>query len=152
MVHPGGRPRYTSPDSETCIALGEDLVKWAEDFSTFKCRFCDWYTQKWMIRKEWEALLRIPEFRIYYERARCLLGQRLLDGTVNPSMAHRISWHYVPESKEQEIKKMEKEAELKRKSENYMNQVTVSQSDYENLLMEKKALEEKLKKHESVNE
>ena len=117
-----GAPRTTSPDKETCIELGKKLVKWAtekvpED-EPLRSRFCEWYTlpEIGMTRREWEALLRIEEFRIYYEQAQAALGRKFIDGTINPSIGHRLMWHYVPESKDQEIERMTIESKLKKEA------------------------------------
>jgi len=123
MVHAGGSPRTTSPPHDEVVALGEKLVEWASvdkpPDGLLRSRFCEWYTlpEIGMIRKEWEAIIRLPEFRIYYERAQAFLGRRLIDGTINPTIGHRIMWHYVPESAEQEKEKMKYASDL-RKEEN----------------------------------
>jgi len=114
-----GRPRYTTPPPEECHELGRKLVKWASEPSPeLRSRFCEWYTQEeiGMIASEWEALLKIAEFRGYYERAQAQLGRRYMDGTINPSVGHRVMWHYVPDSQTQEKEKMRYQAELARKT------------------------------------
>jgi len=116
---PAGRPRISTPDEEEVKELGESLVKWAEEESKeLRCRFCEWYTlpENGFIRKDWDALIRLNQFRPYYERAQAALGRRYMDGTINPSVGHRVMWHFVPESKEQEIDRMTKEAEIKKKA------------------------------------
>lgn len=123
MVKLNSRPRTTTPSDEKVIELGQKLVAWATEKDPedklLRSRFCEWYTlpEIGMIRNEWEALIKLNSFRVYYERARAALGRRFIDGTINPSIGHRLMWHYVPEAKEQEIEKMEKEAELKKKYE-----------------------------------
>jgi len=118
-----GRPRETTPPPEECIELGKKLVKWATEKipegEPLRSRFCEWYTLEeiGMIRNEWEALLKIPEFRVYYERAQAALGRKLIDGTINPSIGHRFMWHYVPEAKDQEIEKMEAQARINKANE-----------------------------------
>lgn len=116
----GGRPRTTTFPKDIVISLGEKLVKWASEESTeLRSRFCEWYTlpEIDLIRNEWEALIKLEEFRVYYERARALLGRKFIDGTINPSIGHRLMWHYVPESAEQEKERITFEYEQKRKSE-----------------------------------
>ncbi len=116
-----GAPRTISPNKETVIKLGEALVKWAtektEDKEPLRSRFCEWYTlpDVGMIRKEWDALVKLDEFRLYYEQAQAALGRRIIDGTINPSIGHRFMWHYVPEAKEQEKEKIAFEAEMRAK-------------------------------------
>jgi hypothetical protein len=116
---PGGKPRTRTRSKEEVIKLGEDLVRWAtEETDEFRSRFCEWYTLEHdIIRDEWEAMLKLKEFRVYYEKARAALGKRYIDGTINPSIAHRLMWHYVPESREQEKEKMAYQAEITRKQE-----------------------------------
>ena len=101
-----GRPRTSSPCKEDLIELGEDLVKWASDKTKreepIRVRFCDWYTDRGFIRKQWEDFRIKPEFSWYYERARTLLGLRYVDGTVNQSIAHRYLRIYDPEVRDSE--------------------------------------------------
>ena len=114
---PAGRPRTSTPPKKDVIKLGKHLVKWAsEESKELRSRFCEWYTLDdiGLIRTQWENLLKLPEFRIYYEKARALLGRRYMDGTINPSIAHRLMWHYVYESAEQEKSKMQFESDLKK--------------------------------------
>lgn len=102
----GGRPRTAIPDKEELIKLGEDLVKWAQGqqkkSEPLRVRFCDWYTDLGFIRKQWEHMREKPEFQWYYEKARCLLGLRYIDGTVNQSIAHRYLRMYDPELRDDE--------------------------------------------------
>ncbi len=114
-----GRPRTTTPPPQECIQLGKKLVKWATEKTDadepLRSRFCEWYTlpEIGLIRAEWKLLIQVQEFWPYYEQAQAALGRRIIDGTINPSIAHRFMWHYVPESREQEFEKMEKEASLR---------------------------------------
>lgn len=130
-----GRPRVTTPNKDKVIELGQDLVKWATEKTPpdepLRSRFCEWYTLDHigLIRDQWEALLKLPEFRVYYEKARAALGRKFIDGTINPSIGHRFMWHYVPEAKEQEFEKMEKEASLRTVEKN-QQPITVNITDY----------------------
>ena len=102
----GGRPRTSSPSKEELIELGKDLVEWASEQTTKKdpirVRFCDWYTDRGFIRKQWEDFRDKPEFSWYYEKARSLMALRYIDGTVNQSIAHRYLRIYDPEMKDSE--------------------------------------------------
>lgn len=117
----GRRPRTTTPPPEQCIELGKKLVKWATEKTPagepLRSRFCEWYTlpEIGMIQTEWKLLIQVEEFWLYYEQAQAALGRKFIDGTINPSVGHRLMWHYVPEAREQEFEKMEKEASLKLK-------------------------------------
>ena len=103
-----GRPRTTTPPVDQVIELGKELVEWAKSAKTKKeklerCRYADWYSlEKGMLRKDWEALTQKPEFLVYYEQTRNVLAKNYIDGTINPSIAHRFMRHYCPEVKEEE--------------------------------------------------
>ena len=103
---PAGRPRSAIPEKDELIKLGEDLVAWAsekqEKGEAIRVRFCDWYTDRGFIMKQWEHMREKPEFQWFYERARSLLALRYIDGTVNPSIAHRYLRIYDPEVRNQE--------------------------------------------------
>jgi hypothetical protein len=102
----GGRPRTRVPEKDELIELGKDLVNWASEKQKkgepIRVRFCDWYTEKGFVRKQWESFRILPEFVWYYERARSLLALRYVDGTVNPSIAHRFLRMYDPEVRDEE--------------------------------------------------
>ncbi len=103
---PGGRPRTAIPEKEEVIELGKDLVSWATKQTRkgepIRTRFCDWYTDQGFIRKQWEHMREKPEFQWYYEKARSLMATRYIDGTVNPSIAHRYLRIYDPELRDEE--------------------------------------------------
>ena len=40
---------------------------------------------------------------MYYETAQAALAERFMDGSVSPSISHRLINHYVPESKQEEM-------------------------------------------------
>ena len=102
----GGRPRTTIPQREELIELGKDLVEWAshqtKKTDPIRVRFCDWYTERGFVRKQWENFRDLPEFEWYYEKARALMGSRYIDGTVNQSIAHRYLRIYDPELRDSE--------------------------------------------------
>lgn len=105
---PGGRPRTVIPSKEELIELGKDLVEWAAEKQKkgdpIRVRFCDWYTDRGFIRKQWEEFRDKEEFSWYYERARSLMALRYVDGTVNHSIAHRYLRIYDPEVRDEEDK------------------------------------------------
>lgn len=104
----GGRPRTAVPEAKELIELGKDLVAWAsekqEKGDPLRARFCDWYTDRGFIRTQWELFRYKSEFIWYYERARTILASRYIDGTVNPSIAHRYLRIYDPEVRDEEDK------------------------------------------------
>lgn len=98
-----GRLRTSCPTDEELIELGEDLVKWStEETDKLRCRFAQWYTSRGLIRKQFDRMIDTPAFRVFYETARSALSERLVDGSVNPSIAHRLINHYLPEVREEE--------------------------------------------------
>jgi len=103
---PAGRPRTSSPSKDELIELGKDLVSWASKQTKkgepIRVRFCDWYTDQGFIRLQWENFRNKPEFSWYYEKARSLMATRYVDGTVNPSIAHRYLRIYDPEVRDSE--------------------------------------------------
>jgi hypothetical protein len=119
MVHPGGRPRTAIPEKDELIELGKELVEWAstppEKGERIRVRFCDWYTEKGFVRKQWDHMCEKPEFQVYHERARSLLSLRYIDGTVNASIAHRYLRIYDLEVRDSEDADMDAEA-LRKKS------------------------------------
>lgn len=104
----GGRPRTLIPQKDELIELGKDLVDWAskqhKKGDPIRVRFCDWYTDRGFIRKQWEEFRDKPEFAWYYEKARSIMASRYVDGTVNHSIAHRYLRIYDPELKDEEDK------------------------------------------------
>ena len=114
-----GRPRTCIPEKEELIKLGEDLLLWASEKKKgeLRCRWCEWYARKhFFIRKHWKRMLDTPEFRPYYEVAQSYLAEKLIDGTINPSLAHRYLRIYDPELKENEDIDKDEEAERKAKA------------------------------------
>jgi hypothetical protein len=105
---PAGRPRSAIPEKDELIEIGKDLVQWASERvkkgDSIRVRYCDWYTDRGFIRKQWEHMREKPEFQWYYERARTILGLRYIDGTVNQSIAHRYLRIYDPELRDEENK------------------------------------------------
>jgi hypothetical protein len=101
----GGRPRTSIPQKDELIELGKDLVEWAfsqQKNGPIRVRFCDWYTDRGFVRKQWETFRTLPEFIWYYEKARSLMSLRYVDGTVNQSIAHRYLRMYDPELRDEE--------------------------------------------------
>jgi hypothetical protein len=107
----GGRPRTAIPEKEELIELGKDLVEWASEKpkkgDRIRARFCDWYTDRGFVRKQWEHMREKPEFQWYYETARSYLAEKYVDGTVNASIAHRYLRIYDPELRDEENKDAE---------------------------------------------
>lgn len=112
---PAGRPRTRTPPKNEVIKLGKDLVKWAtEPTEELRCRWCQWYSNRGLLRADWLNLVETQEFRVYYEKAQQALGQRFVDGSVNQSIAHRFLRIYTPEVKAEENEEKEFDAKLKK--------------------------------------
>lgn len=118
---PAGRPRTSSPDPEECENLGEDLLLWAmkEDEHNPHIRFSQWYSLiKRMPRKNWKALVQVPEFLPYYEMAQSLLAGRVLNPKyLEKSFGHRYIRLYDRDLVECENEEVEFKAKANRKSE-----------------------------------
>ena len=101
--HGYGRPRTLLPTDEEMIKLGEDLVQWAsEPTKELRCRYCDWYSPKGILRAQWKEMAEHKVFAPYYEKARALLSKRYIDGSVNPGIAHRYLRLYDPDIRDVE--------------------------------------------------
>lgn len=133
MAHPGGRPRTAIPERDELIELGKDLVKWSEQqFQSAKdapTRWCEWYTDRGFVRKQWEHMREKEEFQWYYEKALANISKRYSDGTINSSIAHRYLRVYDHEVRDRE--NQDKEDDLKR--EQALQQGVAK--DYEDKLM-----------------
>ena len=118
MVHPGGRPRTSTPPTEECCRLGEEMVKWftKKDTKELRFRFAQWYSeQKHMLRKDWKNLVLLPEFKPYYENVQSILTIKCLDGTVKEGFGQRYLRLYDRELVEEENKEAKFQADLKSK-------------------------------------
>jgi hypothetical protein len=101
----GGRPRTSIPEKEELIELGKDLLEWAAEKKKgeLRCRWCEWFAAKhFFIRKQWKRMIDTDEFRPYYEAAQVYLGNKYIDGTINPSIAQRYLRLYDPDLREDE--------------------------------------------------
>lgn len=113
-----GRPRTNCPEPDELIELGKDLVAWASDDSPEakkekRWRYCEWYCGKHgFTDHQWEKFRGKEEFCGYYEQARLLLAKNYIDGTINPSIAHRFLRIYCPDLKREENEEVEHKASL----------------------------------------
>ena len=118
-----GRPRSAVPEHDELIELGKDLVEWASDDSPeakkeLRCRYCEWYCIKHgFTSHQWEKMLEKPEFRGYYEQAQGFLGKKYIDGSINPSIAHRYLRIYDPSVKREENEELAYKASLNKQAE-----------------------------------
>ena len=131
MVNPVGRPRTTTPNDEELIELGKDLLQWAtEETDELRCRFPEWYCLKQgFIKKQWDLMLQKETFRSYYEMAQAALAKRYMNGTINPSIAHRFLRIYTPEVKDDEDTLLKYQSDLKAKEELAVSEADVKRHD-----------------------
>lgn len=103
-----GRPRTTTPPPKEVVKLGQEMVKWFKTEPVRKKYHLNqwWSLEKEMLKSEWDALCQKDEFLAYYERARHIVAQRYIDGSINPSIAQRFLRLYYPELKKDEDDKM----------------------------------------------
>ena len=127
-----GRPRTVSPTPEECIELGKDLVAWAtEETKEWRCLFQQWYSLKHgILRKDWKAMVQVPEFLPYYEMAQAALSKKSVDGTMEKTFGQRYIRLYDRELIEEENAQAKIDAELKRPLENANQPITVNITDY----------------------
>lgn len=98
----GGRPRTKSYSPEEMIELGEEMLDWFDD-NPKALHVSDFYSGVKGIRsKDWDTMIRCPEFSVYHELAIKKVRKNYLDGTVNGSIAHRFLRIYFPELKQEE--------------------------------------------------
>lgn len=128
------RPRTSVPEHDELVELGKDLVEWAtEKTKELRCRYCQWYSGKHgFLAKQWDHMLEKPEFRGYYEQAQLALAQRFLDGSVNPSIAHRFLRIYCPDVKLDENELEAYKASLRKEEESKAPQKIVFEVNYKN--------------------
>lgn len=117
MVQPIGRPRTQIPEKEEVVELGKDLVKWASEPSELpRTLWSSWYAAKhWFIKKQWEALKVLPEFKCYYEVARALMAQKLHAGVIEKGLAHRYLGYYDRDVYDYEDKEADKKVARQQK-------------------------------------
>ncbi len=100
-----GRPRSTSPSPEECKILGEEMIAFIQQDENDILHLSEWYTvEKMMTYNQWKAIIQIPQFLPYYEKALKLIGKKYLDknSSVNPSISQRWQRVYFKDLKEEE--------------------------------------------------
>ena len=132
MVHPGGRPRTVSPQPEECVELGEDLLKWAtEETEEWRCQFQQWYSLKMgILRKDWKALIQVPQFLPYYEMAQSALAKKAADGTMKEGFGQRYLRLYDRNLIEEENEQAKIDADLRKPDQENSKTLTVNIIDY----------------------
>jgi len=110
----GGRPRTVCPPAEELEELGIEMCNWIETHPE-ALHLSAWYSiQKWFIESVWEQMIRKPEFRGYYERAKKIVGSRYLDkdSRVRDGISHRWQRVYFNDVKEEENETLEFKAKV----------------------------------------
>ena len=114
----GGRFRTTSPEPEECILLGEEMIEWVK--LNNPSNLSAWYSiEKNITRKVWDAMIKTPEFRGYYEIAQSIIAQNYIncDSNIHPSIAQRFLRVYFPELKAEEDELLAYKAKLQKEVE-----------------------------------
>lgn len=112
MVHPGGRPRTTSPEPEELIALGKEMVQWVIQHDPL--HLSAFYSlEKNYLYEEWETIIKRPEFVGYYQQAMQLVGQKYLakDSPIEPSLKQRWARVYFKDLRRDEDQKLREDLE-----------------------------------------
>lgn len=112
-----GAPRTTSLPPEEMIMLGEELLKWAtEETKELRFLFQQFYSiEKGILRDEWKAYIKCPEFRPYYEKTQSILALKCIDGTVKEGFGHRYLKYYDPSLQQHEREEKQFESDLRKK-------------------------------------
>ncbi len=124
-----GRPRTQTPSDEECAILGQDLVKWA--YEEKGILISEWYCLKHGInRKQWKAMKDHPSFLPYYEQAMVPMAKKAIDGTIEKSFGHRYLRLYDRDIRDDEDDKVKFDAEVRRLSENQVQDLLVKIINY----------------------
>ncbi len=130
---PAGMYRTCSPDPEECIQLGEELLKWAtEQTGEFRFRFPQWYSlKKNILRDDWKALIKTPEFRPYYEKVQSIFADKCLAEYVKEGFGQRYLRLYDRDLVEDENDKAKYLSDLKKEENNSQPQQIVIQVSHD---------------------
>lgn len=110
MVHAGGRPRTVSMAPNDMEALGQEMLDWVMENKPLHLK--QWYSiEKMILYREWKAMIQVPEFLPYYEKALSQVSLGYIDGTIDKGIANRFLRGMFRELKEEE----NEEAEFKSK-------------------------------------
>ncbi len=100
-----GRPREIAPPPEEVIELGKEMVNWVIENEPYILHLSDWYTlTKMFTYNYWKLLIKLEEFRPYYEKALKIVGRKYLDkdSKVRNGVAERWQRVYFADLREQE--------------------------------------------------
>ena len=101
--HAGGRPRTVSLPPDEMIKLGKEMIEWVTINDPI--HLAEWYIcEKHITKKEWKAMIQVPEFLSYYEQALFIVGQHYIkkNTEIEPSLKHRWLRIYFADLREQE--------------------------------------------------
>jgi hypothetical protein len=110
--------RTVSPSDEVLEELGKEIVAWVtDDPKKEKIHLTQWfYGVKDFSPNEYQTIRKREVFARYYAKAKALMAIRYIDGTVNPSIAHRFLRIYFPEIKREETEMFAFKADLARRN------------------------------------
>ncbi len=107
-----GAPRTVTPEPDELIKLGQEMVAWVKEHNPLHLNM--WFSvEKGILWETFKAYIQKPEFLPYYEQARALVAKNYMNGTVNPSIAHRFIRIYCKDVKEEENEQLELQHKLK---------------------------------------
>jgi hypothetical protein len=113
----GGAPRTTSPEPETMVALGKEMIAWIEAHPDI-LHLSQWYTiEKMFTYNEWKVMKDKPEFHPYYEKALKMVGLKYLDrdSNVREGVSQRWQRVYFKDLREEEEETKDADTERKKK-------------------------------------
>lgn len=116
---PAGRPRTTCPEHDELIELGIEMCDWIKN-NPNALHLSAWYSvEKWITNDAWDKMVEKIEFRVYYEIAKSMIGQKYLDKTSNVRENASQRWQrvYFKDLKKEENEQLAHEAELRKTTE-----------------------------------
>lgn len=100
---PAGRPRTVSLPPDEMIKLGEEMIEYIETHDVLHLQ--EWYgIEKMILDGEWKAMIQIPEFLPYYNKAIKMVAKKYVDknSNVRDSIAHRFARIYYQDLRQSE--------------------------------------------------
>ncbi len=145
MVHPGGRPRTSTPPPEEMIKLGEEMIEWVK--LNDPLHLSQWWSiEKFITRKVWDNMKVAPECSPYYEHALRLIGIKYLDknSNIRDGISHRWQRVYFADLRQAEdedhLAALEREHQVKQKYSNTTSDAPNQNSiDKDKIIMEQQA-------------
>lgn len=115
-----GAPRTVSLSQQEMIALGKEMVSFAQKNKNKILHLSEWYTiEKMFTYKEWKTFIQREEFIPYYEQALKIVGLKYVDknSNVRDGISQRWQRVYFCDLKEQEDLDLRAKFELEKEME-----------------------------------